>query len=58
MIKFTIKEYCENGVMITRHEPIDPPVPGLPPNHTSTITMKKSELNLLINMLSEYGQTK
>jgi len=58
MISFTVHEYCEDGIMITRHEPIEPPVQGLSPNYTSTIKMKKSELTHLINILSDYVETK
>jgi hypothetical protein len=57
MISFTVDQYCEDGLMITRHETIEPPVQGLPPNYSSTLTMKKSELLHLINILQDYVET-
>ena len=49
-------EYAENAVMVTRHEPFDPPVEGLPPCNSSTIFLKKEELTHLINVLSDYAE--
>ena len=54
MVRYTISEVGEKTIMLTREEPFDPPIDGLPPYQTSTLTCKKSELNWIINVLSAY----
>lgn len=54
MVKYTITEVSPKTIMLTRHEPIDPPIDGLPPYQTSTLTCRKSELEWIINILSAY----
>ena len=57
MISFVVEKVGKESIMVTRHEPFDPPVQGLPPTLSSTITLKRSELSHLINILSDYDET-
>ena len=54
MIQYKVSKVGEDTVMITRYEPFEKPIEGLPPHLTSTLTCKKSELSHLINVLSDY----
>lgn len=54
MVQYVISKVGEETVMITRRQPLNPPIEGLPPYLTSTLTCKKSELSHIINALSAY----
>ena len=54
MIQFKVSKVGSDTIMVTRYEPINPPIEGLPPNYTSTLTCKKTELTQLINVLNDY----
>mgnify|MGYP006277212821 CR=1 FL=1 len=54
MVQYVLLKVSEESVMITRREPLDPPIDGLPPYLTSSLTCKKSELPHIINVLSAY----
>ena len=54
MVRYTISEVGGETIMLIREEPFDPPIDGLPPYMTSTLTCKKSELKHIINVLSAY----
>ena len=58
MIRYEIVKYAENKLMMTRFEPMDPPIQGIPPYHTSTIFFEESDIPNIINVLSDYHNGK
>ena len=54
MIQYKVSKVGEDTIMITRYEPFEKPIEGLPPYLTSTLACKVSELPQLINVLSDY----
>ena len=54
MIQYKVSKVGVDNIMITRYEPFEKPIEGLPPHLTSTLTCKVSELPHLINVLSDY----